>query len=228
MTARVGASARVSRLETHALRTPRSAAYAGIAFAVLLTISLATIRVAVSADTTNRGDWVFDSQRRRMVLFGLSLMPFAGIAFLWFVGVIRDRVGDREDRFFATLFLGSGLLFVAMLLVAEAIAAGMIVSLGSETSTFGTSSSWTMGHNVTLELLQGGLQVLGVFTTAASTILLHTSIGHRWLAISGFAISVVLITSVYFFPWTALLFPIWVLALSVDILIADRKQKRTS
>lgn len=33
----------------------------------------------------------------------------AGIAFLWFIGVIRDRSGAHEDRFFATVFLGSGL-----------------------------------------------------------------------------------------------------------------------
>ena len=54
----------------------------------------------------------------------MNLIPFAGIAFLWFIGVLRDRIGEREDRFFATVFLGSGLLFVAMLFVAAAIAAG--------------------------------------------------------------------------------------------------------
>jgi len=42
-------------------------------------------------------------------------LPFAGIAFLWFIGVLRDRLGELEDRFFATVFLGSGLLFLAML-----------------------------------------------------------------------------------------------------------------
>ena len=46
---------------------------------------------------------------------GLYLVPFAGIAFLWFIGVVRDRIGEREDKFFATVFFGSGLLFVAML-----------------------------------------------------------------------------------------------------------------
>ena len=45
----------------------------------------------------------------------LYLAPFAGIAFLWFVAVIRDQIGDREDRFFATVFFGSGILFVALL-----------------------------------------------------------------------------------------------------------------
>lgn len=48
------------------------------------------------------------------MLLALGLVPFAGIAFLWFIGVLRDRVGVAEDRFFATVFLGSGLLFVGM------------------------------------------------------------------------------------------------------------------
>jgi hypothetical protein len=53
-------------------------------------------------------------------------MPFAGIAFLWFIGAVRDRIGQREDRFFASVFLGSDLLFVAMLLAAAAFAGGLI------------------------------------------------------------------------------------------------------
>ena len=39
------------------------------------------------------------------VTLGLNLEPFGGIAFLRFMGVFRDRVGEREDRFFATDFL---------------------------------------------------------------------------------------------------------------------------
>ena len=50
----------------------------------------------------------------------VSLIPFAGIAFLWFIGVIRTRLGDREDKLFATVFLGSRLLFVALLFLAGA------------------------------------------------------------------------------------------------------------
>jgi len=48
----------------------------------------------------------------RIALVGVDLAPFAGIAFLWFIAVVRNLIGDREDRFFATVFLDSGLLFV--------------------------------------------------------------------------------------------------------------------
>jgi hypothetical protein len=52
-------------------------------------------------------------------------VPFAGIAFLWFIGVLRDRLGELEDRFFATVFFGSGLLFLGMLFLACAIVGGL-------------------------------------------------------------------------------------------------------
>ena len=55
-------------------------------------------------------------------------MPFAGISFLWFIGVVRDGLGSFEDRFFASVLLGSGLLFLAMMFVATAIAAGLVAS----------------------------------------------------------------------------------------------------
>jgi hypothetical protein len=213
------------RLGGHALRTPRSAAFAGIAFAVLLSISLVTIQLAIGDNPSGTGEWLDDPTRRTAVLFALALMPFAGTAFLWFVGVIRDRVGAREDRFFATLFLGSGLLFIAMLLVAEAVAAGLVVSLGTGSSTLATSDTWTVARNITREILAGAIQMIAVFTTAASTILLRTAVGSRWLAIVGYAVSVILFAAAFFYPWAVLLFPAWVLALSANILFTDRQQR---
>ena len=111
-----------------AIRTPRAAAIAGIVFAVLMGATQILVKVAIPDGSTRSGDWVTDDSRRRAVVIALNLLPFAGIAFLWFIGVIRDRIGENEDRFFATVFLGSGLLFVAMLFASGAVAAGLLVS----------------------------------------------------------------------------------------------------
>ena len=81
------------------------------------------LRVSVPPHPAVPGAWLTDSRRRAAVAIALNLIPFAGIAFLWFVGVLRDRIGERVDRFFATVLLGSGLLFVAMLFVGAAVAA---------------------------------------------------------------------------------------------------------
>jgi hypothetical protein len=80
------------------LKTPRAAAIASIIFSVLLMTSLALIRLAVPADPRETGAWL--TGNFGMVALALNLMPFAGIAFLWFIGVVRDRLGEHEDRFF--------------------------------------------------------------------------------------------------------------------------------
>src|SRR5580693_10001271 len=110
------------------LRTPRAAAVAGIVFSVLLISALVLLRVSVPAHPSVPGSWLTDSRRRAAVAIALNLVPFAGIAFLWFIGVLRDRIGEREDRFFATVFLGSGVLFVAMLFVTAAVAGGLFAA----------------------------------------------------------------------------------------------------
>jgi hypothetical protein len=152
-----------------ALRTPRAAAVAGIVFSVLLVSSLALLRLSVPADPATAGRWLTDSGRRTAVAIGLNLIPFAGIAFLWFIGVIRDRVGEREDRFFATVFLGSGLLFVGLLFVAAAIAGGLITDMASS----GPPGPGTLaqGRSVTSILLNVyAMRMAAVFTLTTVTI----------------------------------------------------------
>lgn len=38
---------------------------------------------------------------------------------------MRDRLGQQEDRFFAAVFPGSGLLFLAMLFASAAVVGGL-------------------------------------------------------------------------------------------------------
>jgi hypothetical protein len=91
------------------LKTPRAAAIAAILFSVFLIAALVLFRLSVRADPLEAGMWLKTSSNT--VALGLNLVPFAGIAFLWFIGVLRDRLGEFEDRFFSTVFLGSGLYF---------------------------------------------------------------------------------------------------------------------
>jgi hypothetical protein len=120
-------------------------------------------------------------------------VPFAGIAFLWFIGVVRDRIGQREDRFFASVFLGSGLLFVAMLFAAAAFAGGLIANAAAGSAAPGPDT-------------------------------LRTKVVPRWIGLLGFAVAVVLLISVGLTAWVELLFPAWILLLSVDILRTGLRQ----
>ena len=112
-------------LTSASLKAPRAGAIAGIVFSLLFITNLVLTRISVPANPEDAGAWL--SGGWTTVNLALNLLPFAGIAFLWFIGVLRDRMGVREDRFFATVFLGSGLLFVAMLFVASAVASGMLM-----------------------------------------------------------------------------------------------------
>ena len=77
-------------------------------------------------DPQEPGSWL--NSQSSTVALAVNLVPFAGIAFLWFIGVLRDRLGGREDKFFATVFFGGGLLFLAMLFSAAAVAGALIIS----------------------------------------------------------------------------------------------------
>ena len=109
------------------LRTPRAAAVAGVVFSSLTLISFGLLWGAIPADLQSSGGWLATNTAE--IALALNLIPFAGIAFLWFIGVIRDRLGQREDRFFATVFLGSGLLFLGMLFIAAAVVGAMLARI---------------------------------------------------------------------------------------------------
>src|SRR5215471_6060421 len=108
------------------LTTPKSAAVAGILFSVLLIAILWLLRRSIPADPLEPGAWL--AADRRPVTLALNLVPLAGVSFLWFIGVLRDRLGAREDRFFATVFLGSGFLLLAMLFAAAAVVGAIITA----------------------------------------------------------------------------------------------------
>ena len=200
-----------------ALRTPRAAAVAGIIFAVLLIAALVLLRLSVPANTGVAGTWLTNPSRRAAIATALNLIPFAGIAFLWFLGVVRDRVGEREDRFFATVFLGSGLLFVGMMFVGAAVAGGLVASQASGSSGDGALN---LGRHVTIVLVNVyAMRMAAVFMLTTVTIARRTRIVARWLTVAGLAAALLLLVAAGSIPWLELAFPAWILALSVDILV---------
>jgi hypothetical protein len=212
-------------LTSRSLRTPRAAAIAGVLFALLLAAALALIRLAVPSDETDAGAWLADPTKKRMVVLALKLVPFAGIAFLWFIGVVRDRIGQREDRFFATVFLGSALLFVALLFVASAVTAAFLGGVAARTgapqdvSGFGRRIGAMVLHNY-------AMRMAAVFTISTATIGIRTSFIPRWIGLSGYAIAVVLLLAMGITLWVELLFPFWILLLSLHILVRSLGETR--
>ena len=132
-------------------RSRRSAAIAGIIFGVLLLAAMIMLRIALSEGSLQALE--NDAQRRTLIRLSLSLVPFAGIAFLWFIGVIREQLGEVEDRLFSTVFMGSGLLFLAMLFTGAAISASLIAMLAgananADVFAYGRDTAQGHGHAV--------------------------------------------------------------------------------
>jgi hypothetical protein len=207
-----------------ALTTPRAAAVAGILFSVLLIISLVLVRISVPANPREAGVWL--ASEGQNVRLALNLVPFAGVAFLWFIGVVRDRIGQYEDRLFATVFLGSGLLFLAMLFASSAIAGGVIQTYGSTPALLTDTGTYGFGRSVTYELTNiYMIKMAGVFMISTCTLFLRLELMPRWIAFLGYALALLLLLSIGYIAWISVVFPLWVLLLSVYILIENYRRR---
>src|SRR5215469_14915108 len=142
------------------LRTPRAAAIAGMLFGVLLITSQLLVWTSIPVNPTET-DVIKHSGT---VLLALNLLPFAGIAFLWFIAVLRGRLGALEDRFFATVFLGSGLLYIAMIFTSAATAGGLIRVLLNAPEGLMARGTYVLGRAQVYQTMNVfGSKMAGVF-----------------------------------------------------------------
>ncbi|MGZ6777756.1 MAG: hypothetical protein ACXVGO_02050 [Mycobacterium sp.] len=204
--------------QPHALSTPRAAAIAGVLFGLLFGAALILIRTALPEGAQAGSQWLVAGSTNIRV--AALIMPFAGIAFLWFIGVVRDGFGHFEDKFFSTVFIGSGLLFLAMMFVTMGVGAGLeatnhlIVDQGahSEVATFGQMVLLAVSKTY-------ALRMAAVFMISLATIWLRTGLMPRWLVGVTYLVAVGLIVASDLTMWLALAFPIWVIIVSVLLLV---------
>jgi hypothetical protein len=138
---------------------------------------------------------------------------------------VRDRLGEYEDRFFATVFLGSGLLFLAMLFASAAVAGGMISIFGGVFTGEIDSSLYTFGRAITYEILNVyAMKMAGVFMISTCTLAIRIGIFPRWMAILGYVLALLLLLSIGLIPWASLVFPSWVFLISVHILLVNLRK----
>ncbi|HSR31053.1 MAG TPA: hypothetical protein VLY63_10850 [Anaerolineae bacterium] len=214
---------KTEHLVQHELRTPRAAAIAGILFALLYGTSWILIRLAVPADSLQAGDWL-DRQAKNLSL-AMSLIPFAGISFLWFMGVVRDRMGRQEDQFFSTLFSGSGYLYLAMTFASAAMAAGVLVLYALDPGLPDDTRIYSLALVVSNRLnTVYAMRMAGAFMTVLGTIWVRTGVMPRWLALVTYLLAAVLLISIGFTPWVILVFPAWVFAISVTVLVLNYRR----
>ncbi|MEU9990815.1 hypothetical protein AB0E10_29295 [Streptomyces sp. NPDC048045] len=206
-----------------ALETPRAAGLAGVVFALLLGAAIVLIRLGIPEGADAAGAPGFtNSGRRSAVQSAVALVPFAGIFFLWFVGAVRAHVGAVEDKFLATVFLGSGIVFTATMFGAAA-AATAVLALAQPSGAPPAPAAWDFGRHFAYTLMTGyAMRMAAVFVCSMSVIGHRLGVLPRWLTVLGFLAALTLLFVSTNVPWSELVFPAWSLVLSVHILVAGR------
>jgi hypothetical protein len=209
------------------LRAPRAAAIAGIIFAILIIITLVLLLISIPEDPRDSISWL--TINRNDLLLAFNLVPFAGIAFLWFMGVVRDYLGDQEDQFFSTVFFGSGLLFLAMLFVATAAPGTIILRAAAQPDRLIESGiydmTWTFSRNL---MFVYAIKMAGVFMISTSSLFLRTGVIPRWMALLGYLLAAIMIfrlRQIDRVGWVFLFFPLWIFLVSIYILIAHYRNQ---
>jgi hypothetical protein len=169
---------------------------------------------------------------RRLVLAGLYIMPFAGIAFVWFIVALRMWIsysGRREDILLSNVQLVSGILYVALFFASAATSSATAASV----EFVGTSVSPDVARqlplygNALMFVFAARMAAMFVFTT--SNIARANKVLPRWFIWLGFAVGVFMLLSASFTPVLILVFPAWMLCLSVLLLLrASRIPRETT
>jgi hypothetical protein len=216
-------SSRAIQVERRAT-TPVAGAIAGILFAVLFGISVVIISTTMTDVADESGAWL--EGHADMFKFALGLLPFAGLFFLWFIAVARERLGRFEDQFFATVFLGSGLLFLALMFAAAASAGAIVATYAKDPSGFADSTTYLFARQTVAQIFGVyALRMAAVFLISQATLWLRTGVMPRWMAFLTFPVALVLLFIVTEVTWIMLVFPGWVLLVSVYILVVSLRRR---
>ncbi len=210
------------------LRTPAAAGVAGLVFAALFAAAVVLLypQPAKGSTSAQIAAWYTSGNARTLGLVGLYLVPFAGIAFLWFVAAVRHRIGAYEDRFFATVFLAGGILFVGLLYAAAAAVGAPLAAVRFQDAPPPSPDVIVFARGLGYTLLYVyAIRAAAIFMIVSSTIGFRTRTLPRWLALLGYAIAFVLLLSVSYARGFVLIFPAWVVLVSIELLRRGRPER---
>ncbi len=146
-------------------------------------------------------------------------MVLGTVAYLWFVGVIRHRLGEGESRLGGTVFLGASILFTSLLLVGgSALAApAILVEVGGQQPDPGAAAMARALAVVVLSVFAPRIATLVMFSSASLS--RRAGVLPSWLIALTFVLGVVEFINVTISTPTLYLFPAWIALVSVVILV---------
>ena len=212
-------------LSNRRLRTPRAAAFAGILFAILMGTSYVLLQISIPSGSIDANDWL--AEQAGTVSLALTLLPFAGIAYLWFLGVMRDQLGHLEDQFFSTLLFGSGLLYLAMIFASAAIAGGILTVFAFDPELLIDSGIYVFSRGIIYKFNNVyAMRMAGMHMIVLGTIWMRTQVMPRWLALATYTLALVQLVGANFMSSITLVFPASVFIISAYILYLNFRHRK--
>jgi hypothetical protein len=203
-------------------RSIEAAALAGLAHVSLFLVARVLLLRIPDPDDASLAAWYADSDNQRSVVIALNLVTVGSIAFIWFVAVIRRRVGLRENRFFGTVFLGTSLLMAGLWV----IGALLYVTPGLDAYTYATAQSqesvsgWQAAGSAVLTIVV--IRFEAVFILSATTVGRLSNAFPRFLVIGGYGLGLLLLLTPLPSQFLVWIFPAWVISVSLGLLIRRR------
>lgn len=209
-------------------RSMRRAAYLtiglGVAFSVLYIVSFWMLQQTPGPSAPDEAIIAFYTVggQRRLILIGLYLMPFAGIAYLWFIIALRmwiEGMARHVSPLLSNVQFISGIIFVGLLFTAGAASASTAASMEFAQGTVDPMLARQLPQLSSTILLVFAMRMAAMFVFTTSNIGRASGILPRWFIYLGFAVGVFLLLSATFNPVLALVYPAWVLLLCVILAI---------
>jgi hypothetical protein len=196
----------------------------GIAYAVLFLISF-TLLAGIPgprASDSELVDFYTRAERRRLIVAGSYMMPFAGVAFVWFMVAIRTWISQssRTDNvLLSNIQLISGSIFVALWFAASATASTTAVSIEFAAATVEPALARQFPLYGNMLMFGFALRMAAMFVFTTSTIGRSARILPALFTLAGYGVGLVLLLSATFDPLLARVFAVWMLVLSALLLM---------
>jgi hypothetical protein len=200
----------------------------GIAFSLLFFASFLLLTGLPGAEATDAEIIAYynSGEQTAAIALGVYLMPFAGIAFLWFIVALRMWAAASvrsQSVLQSNLQLVSGITFVALFFTGAAAVSVTAVSVEFADGRIDpvAARQFPIFGQTVIVFFAMRMAAMFVFTTSA--IGRSAGILPRWFALIGFGVGLLLLLSATFSPLLVLVFPSWVLALSLILLRVARE-----
>lgn len=210
-------------------RTASITALAAIVHAVLFLISVALMMTVPGQQATDAQiiDFYRSPDTRRVTLVGLYLMPFAGIAFLWFIVSmrfwIRSVVRSGRDELLSEVQLVSGVVFLALFMTSAAAMSATAAAVEFAESPIDPIEARILpGYGATL-LIVLAMRIGAIFIFSSTTIARGSPLIPRWFVVVGYLVGLFLLLSLSLSPVLVIVFPIWVLVFGLLMLQRARR-----